>query len=82
MLKTAYQIFNCLVAEFAGLTLNTPESFMSGCITRDRVDYHFKTCGSPTVVFMQVDLHVGGDDDHLNAIAQVIEKCDGQASHY
>jgi hypothetical protein len=78
----AYQIFNRLVAEFAGSILNTPESFASGRITRDRVDYHFRTCGILTVVFVQVDLQVGGPDDRLDAIAQLIEECDGQASLY
>ena len=50
---------------------------MSGCIARDRVDYQFRTCGILTVVFVQVDLHIGGDGDRLNAIAQVIKECDG-----
>jgi hypothetical protein len=70
------------VAEFAGSILNTPESFASGRITRDRVDYHFRTCGILTVVFVQVDLQVGGDDGGLSsdAIAQLIEECDGNAS--
>jgi hypothetical protein len=70
------------VAEFAGSILNTPESFASGRITRDRVDYHFRTCDILTVVFVQVDLQVGGDDDRSDAIAQLIEECDGEASIY
>jgi hypothetical protein len=34
------------------------------------------------VVFVQVDLQVGGDDDRSDAIAQLIEECDGEASIY
>ena len=78
----AHQIFNRLVAEFSGSILNRPESFMSGRIAKDRIDYQFRTCGFLTVVFVQVDLHIGDDDDRLNAIAQVIKECDGQASLY
>jgi hypothetical protein len=77
-----YQIFNRLVTEFAGSILNTLESFASGRITRDRVDYHFRTCNILTVVFVQVDLQVGGDDARADAIALVIEECDGKASLY
>ncbi|KAN0137015.1 hypothetical protein V8E53_005012 [Lactarius tabidus] len=69
-------IFNRLVTEFAGSILNTLESFASGRITRDRVDYHFRTCNILTVVFVQVDLQVGGDDARADAIALVIEECD------
>ena len=52
---------------------------MSGCITRDRIDYHFKTIGLITVVFVEVKLP-SGDLSDLNVIAQVIEECNGQAS--
>ena len=72
----SYQIFGHLVAQFGGYIHNITESFMSGRITRDRVDYHFKTIGLITVVFME--LPSGGD--HLNAIFQVIEECNGKAS--
>ena len=73
-------MFNRLVAEFGGAIRNTPDSFMSGRITKDRVDYHFKTFGIITVVFVEVKLETRTLGERLNAIAQVIEECDGQAS--
>ena len=67
------------MAQFGGYIHNITESFMSGCITKDRIDYHFKTIGLITVVFVEVKLP-SGDLSDLNVIAQVIEECNGQAS--
>ena len=64
------------MAQFGGIIHNITESFMHGHITRDRIDYHFKMIGLIMVVF--VEMPSGGDP--LNAISQVIQECDGQAS--
>ena len=65
--------------KFGGAIQNTPESLMSGRITKDRIDYHFKTFGLITVVFveMEPELEPG---NRLDVIAQVIKECEGQAS--
>lgn len=63
--------------KFGGAIQNTPESLMSGRITKDRIDYHFKTFGLITVVFVEMEPEPG---NRLNVIAQVIKECEGQAS--
>jgi hypothetical protein len=67
-------VFNRLVAEFGGAIRNTPESLTSGRITKDRIDYHFKTFDMITVVFVEVKWEGG---PRLDVIAQVIEECEG-----
>lgn len=49
---------------------------MSGRITKDRIDYHFKTFGLITVVFVEMEPEPG---NRLHVIAQVIKECEGQA---
>lgn len=63
--------------KFSGAIQNTPESLMSGRITKDRIDYHFKTFGLITVVFVEMEPEPG---NRLDVIAQVIKECEGQAS--
>ena len=54
---------------------------MNGRITtRGKIEYHFKTFGALTVVFVEAKLKIGSDEERMNAIAQVIAECDGQAS--
>jgi hypothetical protein len=79
-----HQIFNRLVAQFGGSIRNLPGSLMSGCITtKGRIEYRFKSFGTLSVVFVEVKLKIGSDDDdRLDAIAQVIAECDGQALLY
>ena len=62
--------------KFGGAIQNTPESLMSGRITKDRIDYHFKTFGLITVVFVEMEPEPG---NRLHVIAQVIKECEGQA---
>lgn len=62
--------------KFGGAIQNTPESLMSGRITKDRIDYHFKTFGLITVVFVEMEPEPG---NWLHVIAQVIKECEGQA---
>jgi hypothetical protein len=52
---------------------------MNGHITTTgKIVYHFKTFGARAVVFVEVKLKTGSDDECLIAIAQVIAECDGQ----
>ena len=52
---------------------------MSGRITKDRIDYHFKTFGLITVVFVEMEPEPE-PGNRLDVIAQVIKECEGQAS--
>lgn len=66
-----------LVAQLNLLIKNTPESIMQGRITtKGRVEYQFKVCGALTILFVEVKMQLDGDDDQLNAIAQVIAEAD------
>jgi hypothetical protein len=70
-------IFNRLVAQFGSSIRNTPESLMNGRITtRGKIEYHFKTFGALTIVFVEVRLKIGSIEERINAIAQVIAECD------
>lgn len=51
---------------------------MNDCITtRDKIEYRFKTFGALSVVFVEVKLKIGSNDERMNAITQVIAECDG-----
>jgi hypothetical protein len=70
--------FNKIVALFCGLLFNTPEEILEGkIVTKDRIEYQFKTYGGVTVVFIEVKLDVGNLAERLNCYAQVIAECDG-----
>ena len=64
--------------KFGGAIQNTLESLMSGRITKDRIDYHFKTFGLITVVFVEMEPEPE-PGNRLDVIAQVIKECEGQA---
>ena len=75
---TSRQYFNRIVRLFSGLLFNTPETVLEGRLTtRDRIEYHFRTYGGITVVFIEVKLELGSSTEHLNFVAQVITECDG-----
>lgn len=40
--------------------------------------YHFKVFGVRAVVFMEAEIQMDDDEEHLNAIAQLIAECCGQ----
>ena len=53
---------------------------MEGHITtKGRVVYHFKAFGSVAVLFIEFQLKTGSATERLDAIAQVVAECDGQA---
>ena len=53
---------------------------MNGRITtRGKIEYHFKTFGVITVVFVEIKLKIGSDEERMNVIDQVIAGCDDQA---
>jgi hypothetical protein len=61
--------------------MNLPESFLEGRITtKSGVEYYFRAIRSIAVLFIEFKLHIGSATERLNAIAQVIAECDGQAS--
>lgn len=70
-------IFNRLIAKFDFVFQNTPESMMKGRIApRGRIEYHFKTFGCLSVLFIEFKARTGGSLELLNIIAQVIAECD------
>jgi len=77
-LLTLRQYFNQTVSLFDGLVVNTPEAILDGRITtKGRIEYHFKTYGGVTVVFIEVKLALGSKTERLDYVAQVIAECDG-----
>ena len=48
--------------------------------TRGKIEYQFTAFGSIAAVFIEVKLGIGGAKQRLDAVAQVIAECDGQAS--
>ena len=46
---------------------------------RGRVEYHLKCFGGCTVLFIEMTLETGTAKERVNAIAQVIAKCDGSS---
>jgi hypothetical protein len=74
------EIFNRLIAVFGFAFRNLPEPIIGGRITtKGRVEYYFETIGSIVVLFIELKFNIGGGEERLNAIAQVIAECDGQA---
>jgi hypothetical protein len=68
------------VALFAGTIVNTPETILEGRITsQGRIEYQFQIYGVVTVVFIEVKLQIGGLEERLNCVAQVIAECDGMS---
>lgn len=79
------QIFNRLVDQFGFAFRNVPEPIQAilndGRVltpTRGNIEYYFKAFGSIAALFIQVNLKIGSRKERLDAIAQVIAKCDGQ----
>jgi hypothetical protein len=71
--------FNRIVALFSGLLFNKPEEILEGeIITKDRIEYLFKTYGGITVIFIEVKLDIGNLVELLGCYAQVIAECDGK----
>lgn len=69
------------MVRFGSSIQNMPESLMIGCITtEDKIEYHFKTFGAITVVFVEAKLKIGSAEERRNVIAQVKAECDGKAS--
>jgi hypothetical protein len=62
---------------------NLPESFIEGRITtKGRVQYYFRAIRSVAVLFIEFKIHIGSATERLDAVAQVIAECDGQASFW
>jgi hypothetical protein len=73
------QIFNHLIAVFGFAFRNRPESIIKECFTG--VEYYLTgtTINSAVLLFIEVNLKSYGPIEHLDAIAQVIAECNGQA---
>jgi hypothetical protein len=70
-----------LVAQFGFAFRNLPESILDGRVTtRGKIEYYFKAFGSIAALVIKVKLKIGSAKERMDAIAQVISECDGQAS--
>jgi len=70
-----------LVAQFGFAFRNLPESILDGRVTtKDKIESYFKAFGSIAVLLIEVKLRIGCAKERIDAIAQVIAECDGQAS--
>jgi len=77
-LLTSRQYFLETVSLFRGRLFNTPETILERRITtKGRIEYHYRTYGGITVVFIEVKSELGTSTERLNCIAQVIAECDG-----
>ena len=77
-LLTSRQYFLEIIALFCGRLFNTAETILEGRITtKGRIEYHFRTYGGITVVFIEVKVELGTPPERLNCLAQVIAECDG-----
>ena len=66
--------------EFSSSFRNLPESTIEGRIaTKDRVQYHFTAIRSTVLVLIEVKFKIGNAKERLDAVAQIIAECDGQA---
>jgi len=60
---------------------NLPEPIFDGRVTtRGKIKYYFKAFGSIAALFIEVRLKIGSRKERMDAIAQAIAECDGQAS--
>ena len=77
---TNQQLFNRTVAQFSLLLSNTPDSIIPGRLaTKGRIEYHFKAFGAlATILFIEVKLQTGSDEEYCDAIAHVIAESDGK----
>lgn len=67
------------MAQFGSSIRNIPDA--NGRVTtRGKIKYHFKILGILSVVLVEAKLKIGSVEDRLNAVAEVIAECDGQAS--
>ena len=70
------------MALFSGLVFNNPETILEGRLTtKGRIEYQFMTYGGVTVLFIEVELEIGGSTERLNCVAQVIAECDGMVQN-
>jgi hypothetical protein len=59
---------------------NLPGSTIEGrIITKGMVEYYFKTIGFIAVLFIELRLKIANGKERLDAVAQAIAECDGQA---
>jgi hypothetical protein len=69
------------VAQFGSFIQNTPGSLMDDRTTMNgKAVYHFKVFGIRAVVFVEAEIQMDDEEEHLNAIAQLIAECCGQAA--
>ena len=74
------EIFNRLIAIFSSTYRNLPESTIEGRIaTKGRLQYHFTTIISTALVLIEVRFRIGHIYERMDAVAQVIAECYGQA---
>ena len=74
------EIFNHLIAIFSSAFRNLSESVIKSHITtKDQVEYYFNMIGPIAVLFKEVKHKIGSNKERLDAIAQVIAECIGQA---
>jgi hypothetical protein len=70
-----------LVAQFGFAFRNLPESILDGRVnTRGKIKYDSNAFGSVAALFIEVKLKIGSEKERMDAIAQAIAECDGQAS--
>lgn len=70
-----HQIFNHLVKQFGFVLRNKPETMVNDCIGT-HIEYFFKIYGAVTLLYIEMRLKVGNDNERLKIIAQAIAECD------
>jgi len=76
-------MFSCLVTLFDFTIRNLPEASLEGRVTtKGRVEYCFRAFRSVVFLLVKFKFKLVGPKDRLDAIAQVIAECDGQATSW
>jgi hypothetical protein len=65
-------MFNRIIAHFQLRIENTPETLFEGRMTtKGRIEFHFRTIGALTMLFIEVKVKLGAPQERLKFIAQV-----------
>ena len=57
---------------------NEPETIIADRISSgDRAEYFFKTFGAAAILCIEMELQIGNDTEHWDAMAQAITECNG-----
>ena len=73
------QLFNRIVGLFDSTITNKPEGLLQSKFSRrDRIEHHFVSVGSISIVFIEVKRELSAGKARLDVIGQVLAECAGE----